>query len=190
MLSMAPKFFLAAMLGAALLAPIAARAQQTPTLGEIAAREQQRRKALKAGGKTLTNQDFPKTTAPASSATGQTAESKAPQKADASAKPEDPARPEEPVKDEAWWKARISQVREDLRRNEMFADALQTRINSLTNDFTARDDPFQRARIADDRAKAVAEMDRVKADIELNRKKIGEIEEEARKAGAPPGWLR
>ena len=43
----------------------------------------------------------------------------------------------------------------------MFADALQTRINSLTNDFSARDDPYQRARIAEDRQKAMAEMDRV-----------------------------
>ena len=30
----------------------------------------------------------------------------------------------------------------------MFAEALQTRINSLTNDFSSRDDPYQRARIA------------------------------------------
>jgi hypothetical protein len=67
---------------------------------------------------------------------------------------------------------------------------LQTRINSLTNDFSSRDDPYQRARIAEDRQKAMAEMDRVKGDIDLQKKKIADVEEEARRAGVPPGWVR
>jgi hypothetical protein len=33
-------------------------------------------------------------------------------------------------------------------------------------------------------------MDRVKGEIELSRKKIAEIEDEARRAGVPAGWLR
>jgi hypothetical protein len=84
----------------------------------------------------------------------------------------------------------MSQAREELRRNEMFAEALQTRINSLTNDFSMRDDPYQRAKVAEERSKAILEMDRVKADIESNRKAIAGIEEDARRAGVPPGWLR
>ncbi|MBA2303431.1 MAG: hypothetical protein H0W08_12440 [Acidobacteria bacterium] len=172
-------------MAAVLLAPVAAYAQQTPTLGEIAAREQARRQALKAApGKVLTKEDLPRTAGPAPVTAPSPAEVKPAEKG------QEPPKSEDPPKDEAWWKARISQVREELRRNEMFAEALQTRINSLTNDFTARDDPYQRARIAEDRAKAALEMDRVKADVALNRKKIAEIEEEGRKAGAPPGWLR
>ena len=179
---MPTKSVLAILLGAALLAGTSARAQQTPTLGELALKEQERRKALKASGagKVLTNQDLPRGIPPA-----------APPAA-AAAKPTTDAavKPEEPPKDEAWWKQRINQEREALRRNEMFADALQTRINSLTNDFASRDDPYQRAVIAEDRAKAVLELDRVKGEIEQARKKIADIEEEARKAGVPPGWLR
>ena len=72
----------------------------------------------------------------------------------------------------------------------MFRDALQTRINSLTNDFSARDDPYQRAQLADDRQKAVAEMARVTEEIESLKKKIADIAEEARQADVPPGWLR
>jgi hypothetical protein len=67
---------------------------------------------------------------------------------------------------------------------------LQTRVNSLTTDFSGRDDPYQRAKIAEERSKAILELDRVKADVESNRKKIGDIEDEARRAGVPPGWLR
>ena len=182
---MTHKTVLSAVLAAALLAPGVARAQQSPTLGELALKEQERRKALKAAaGKVVTNQDVPRAAVPSPAVpAGSATEVKPP------AKPEE-AKPEEPAKDEAWWKARVNQVREELRRNEMFAEALQTRINSLTNDFASRDDPYQRARVAEDRSKAVLEMDRVKGDIELSRKKIAEIEDEARRAGVPAGWLR
>ena len=37
---------------------------------------------------------------------------------------------------------------------------------------------------------AIQEMEKVKADIEASKKQVADIEEEARKAGVPPGWLR
>jgi len=170
-------------LAAILLGPSAALAQQTPTLGQIALKEQERRKALKTPTKVLTTQDLPKTAAPQTPASAPAVPTK-----DAAADAK--ASKTEEVKDEAWWRQRITQVREELRRNELFAEALQTRINSLTTDFTNRDDPYQRARIADDRQKAMAEMDRVRAEVDIQKKKIADIEEEARVAGVPPGWLR
>jgi hypothetical protein len=180
------KSVLAIVLGAVLLTGPSVRAQQTPTLGELALKEQARRKAIQASGaaKVLTNQDLPRGIPPAVPVQG------APGAPGAKPATDPAAKPEEPPKDEAWWKQRITQEREALRRNEMFADALQTRINSLTNDFASRDDPYQRAVIAEDRAKAVLELDRVKGEIEQTQKKIADIEEEARKAGVPPGWLR
>ena len=72
----------------------------------------------------------------------------------------------------------------------MFAEALQTRINSLGKDFVSRDNPVQRARISEDRAEALSELNRVKQEIERGKTQIADIEEEARKAGVPPGWLR
>ena len=72
----------------------------------------------------------------------------------------------------------------------MLLEALQARVNGLTSDFTARDDPYQRARIGEDRQKAIGEMERLRREIEGLKKKIEDIEEEARKAGVPPGWLR
>ena len=92
--------------------------------------------------------------------------------------------------DEAAWKARMNQAREALRQNEVFAEALQTRINALTTDFVNRDDPFQRAKVGEDRQKALDELDRVKTEIENGKKAIVEIEEDARKANVPPGWIR
>jgi hypothetical protein len=72
----------------------------------------------------------------------------------------------------------------------MFAEALQTRINALSRDALSRDDPAARRRVADDRNEARAELARVKQAIEAGTKQIADTEEEARKAGVPPGWLR
>jgi hypothetical protein len=72
----------------------------------------------------------------------------------------------------------------------MFAEALQTRINSLSADFVNRDDPAQQAVIARDRQRSLGELDRLKKAIEDGRKAIAGLEEEARRAGVPPGWLR
>ncbi|HXG55633.1 MAG TPA: hypothetical protein VNJ03_09675 [Vicinamibacterales bacterium] len=165
-----------------------ANAQQAPTLGQLALKEQERRKALKAAGKVLSPQDLPKAPPPASPATSSTPATPVVAK-DPAADQKAAAKPED-QKDEAWWRQRMAQVREELRRNEMFAEALQTRVNALTNDFASRDDPYQRARVAEDRQKAMAEFDRVRTDVELQKKKMTDIEDEARRAGVPPGWLR
>ena len=53
-------------------------------------------------------------------------------------------------------------TREELRRNEMFAEALQTRINALSRDYVGRDNPAQRRQIGQDRAEALSELSRVK----------------------------
>ena len=168
-------------LGLFLAPSVALTVSQSPTLGELARQEQERRKALKVSGRVLTEQDLPVASLPSAPA--------------ASAAVKDGSTPAAPVaptdaRDESWWRQRIVQVRDGLRRNEIIAEALQTRINALTNDFAARDDPYQRTRIADDRQKAITELDRVRSEITQQKKKIEEIEEEARQAGVPPGWLR
>ena len=41
-----------------------------------------------------------------------------------------------------------------------------------------------------DRQKALTELDRVKKEIQQHTKALADLQEEARKAGVPPGWLR
>lgn len=172
----------------ALALPAASRAQNPP-LGEVARKEQARRKAAKSSEKVLTNKDLPPSSAKPlpvpPSAPGETATAE--QKA---AAPEQPQQQKDQEKEEAWWRQRITQARDGLRRSEVFLEALQTRVNVLSADFVNRDDPVQRARIGEDRQKALAEMERVQAEIVQFKKQIEDIEEEARKAGIPPGWIR
>ncbi len=93
-------------------------------------------------------------------------------------------------RDQAYWKGRMTAAREQLERSKTFSEALQTRVNALSADFVNRDDPAQQAQIGQNRAKAVAELDRVQREIAAHTKAIAAIEDEARKAGVPPGWLR
>ena len=77
-----------------------------------------------------------------------------------------------------------------FERDQTYVSALQSRINALTTDFVNRDDPAQRARIAIDREKAAAELERLKKAIVDGTRAIADFEEEARRAAVPPGWLR
>jgi len=159
---------------------------QTSSLVELAQKEQERRKALKGatGGKVYSDKDLPKPAAPAvASSLPPATPTPVPDEKPPEAKP-----PEQ--KEETVWRTRMAQAREAQRRAEMFAEALQSRINGLTTDVVNRDDPYQRAKLADDRQKALAELQRVTGEIDQAKKDIVDIEEEARKAGVPPGWLR
>ena len=58
----------------------------------------------------------------------------------------------EPAKDQKYWSSRMKTLQAKLERDQVLADAMQTRINGLTTDFVNRDDPAQRAVIAGEQA--------------------------------------
>lgn len=175
------------LLAIVLVIPMTADAQG---LADVARAEEARRKTVTKPSKVYTNVDLqPDITAtPAPSPTP--AE---PVPGDQAASQKAPAGKVEPapaLRDQAYWSGRINTARQALERSRMFAEALQSRINALTTDFTNRDDPAQRAQIELERQRAVAELDRVKKEMTEQTKAIADIAEEGRKAGVPPGWLR
>jgi len=161
------------------------------SLGDVARQEEARRKEIKHPAKLYTNKDlsdvpFGPPAPPDDPKTGQaTPSSDAPKDAkDAKDGSKDKAR------DQSYWSGRMKDLSGQLSRDETFADALQSRINALTADFTSRDDPAQRAQIGRDRQKAVEELDRLKKTIQSDKKALADLQEEARRASVPPGWLR
>jgi hypothetical protein len=193
---------------ALLVLAVGGRLASAQSLGELARQEEARRKAIAATSKIYTNDNVggasrPQpasgtpaagTPAPGTPAAPPSQSGVAPAGAPAGAKApaaDDKAKPAaDPKKDEAMWRERIQAARDALQRAQLFADALQSRINGLSADFASRDDPAQRASIGTDRQKALAELDRVKKEIDQHTKSIAAIQDEARKAGVPPGWLR
>jgi hypothetical protein len=187
----------------ALLAVVCVGVASAQSLGELARKEEERRKAIKTPGKLYTNESLrpeaggaatgtPSAATPAS-ASGTPATPPSPsgtQPTPPAQAPPAEAESPEAGKDEAYWRQRMQTARDTLQRARMFADALQSRINALSTDFAARDDPAQRDVIGTDRQKALAELDRVKQEIDQHTKTIASIQDEARRAGVPPGWLR
>ena len=171
-----------------------AQSSGTKPLADVAKAEEARRKDLNKPAKVISNNDLkpdisrgiaaPATAAPAESATTTPANA-TPGAPAAAAKPDAAG-----AKDQAYWAGRMKDAREKQQRSQMFADSLQTRINSLTTDFVNRDDPAQKAKLETDRKAAVAELERVKKEIDAHSKAIAAIEDEARRAGVPAGWLR
>ena len=181
-------------------APLAAQ-----SLGEIARQEEARRKAIGTPGKVYTNESLrpePPPSTPAAvpgaaqpgapAAQGQPGAAPAPgaQPPQAPGQPAAGQPPAPAPQGEAEWRQRVAAARDALARSQTFADALQSRINALSTDFVNRDDPVQRDVIAADRQKAVAELDRVRREIQDSQKAIAAIQDDARKAGVPAGWVR
>ena len=126
---------------------------QTPSLVELAQKEQERRKALKGAtaSKTYSDKDLPKTGTPAvASSLPAVTPTPVPDEKPPEAKPPEQSQ-------ESMWRTRMTQAREAQRRAELFAEALQSRINALTTDVVNRDDPYQRAKLAEDRLAALGQ---------------------------------
>jgi len=178
-------------------APVAfAQTSSTVSLAEVARKEEARRKTTKKATRVITNaslgavDDAAAAVAPPPS-TGTASKDTPPTNASPTIPggrggPADPA----DKKDQAYWQGRIGNARLELSRTQMFAESLQTRINSLKTDFVNRDNRVEREKIQQDLNAALAELERLKTEVEKQQKGIVAIEEEARRAGVPAGWLR
>ena len=178
---------------------VCAAGASAQSLADVARQEEERRKTIITSGKVYTNDALrPESVSagpvPAPAASVPAGEPPAPAaEAPAGETPTstDPAAgPGEASRTEADWRKRVTDERDALSRAEIFADALQSRINVLSADFVNRDDPAQRDVVTADRQKALTELDRVKQEIAQHQKTMTAIQEEARRAGVPAGWVR
>jgi hypothetical protein len=165
---------------------------QGPSLADVAKHEQERRKTISAPSKVLTNDDLKPVPpgSPAPSAPSDAAAAPAGGGDAAPAPADDGNKADGTEKDQAYWSKRMVTLQNTVSRNEGFAVALQSRINALANEYTNQGDGVQQLKIAADRRKAIAELDRLNKEIADGKKAIADLQEEARRAGVPPGWLR
>ena len=172
---------------------------QAQSLADLARKEEERRKGMPEAAKVYTNKDLnavpgpsapppPAAAAPAKSAAD--AAKDAGKEKDAKDDKGKDSTGKEIVKDKAYWSGRLKALQDQVDQNQTLVDAIQTRVNALSTDFVNRDDPAQRAAIERDRQKALAELTRLKQAVVDGKKAIATLEEDARRAGVPPGWLR
>jgi hypothetical protein len=169
------------------------------SLADVARNEEERRKAITTPSKVYTNADLrpgrgstsgtlgPTPTISSGGVTTTTGDGAT------AAEPGEPAAEDAApgeVRDQAFWRDRMTAARQQVDRTRVLVDAVQTRVNSLNADFVNVDDPALRAVIAGDRERALAELDRLNEELSEANARIAEIEDEARRASVPPGWLR
>jgi hypothetical protein len=163
-------------------------------LADIAKDEEARRKSARKAKKVYTNGSLKQDASapsPDTAAADPSAAAGAPTTATPAAEPPaEEASGSAGAKDQKYWQNRIKLARDQVARSQMFADSLQTRINSLWTDFVNRDDPAQKSKLEQERNAALAELEKVKKELEQQTKAISAIEDEARRAGVPSGWLR
>lgn len=153
------------------------------SLGELGRREAVRRQAVNASARKLTDADI-------GPAPERVAPKPTPVVGAASDEVKPGEKPAEPPKDEKWWRARITAARAALERDKLLLAALDNRVSTLTRDVVNRDDPAQRAALINERLRALEELDLMRKQVVADTEAIALIEEEARKAGIPPGWIR
>ncbi len=184
--------------GAVLLPLLTATAAPAQSLVEIARQEQARRAAIapEDRSRVYTNDDLRDSggltigvrpsaaVAEANGGSGRAAHGIAPARDD----PAEPEAGEIPGEDE--WRARMTTAQEALARAELTAAALRNRADGLWAQFTAMDDPARRSVVERQRTEALEELERTRAEAERLDQHIRDIQEEARRAGVPPGWLR
>jgi hypothetical protein len=180
-----------------LIGGLAALPAAAQSLADVAKKEADRRKNVAEPAKVYTNKDLSPVPAGSPPAQGATAPDDSAKTADGdkkadskSADKEAAGADKETVKDQAYWAGKLKTLQDKLARDQDYADAMQTRINSQTTDFVNRDDPAQRAVIEQNRQKSIAELARLNKSAEDTKKAIADFLEEARRAGVPPGWLR
>ena len=176
-----------------ILTSVVAAPVWSQTLGKAARDADAKRKTTSTSGKVYTNGDLrgdPSSPSQPAAPTTSPTTAAAPPSQSGVAPADEKAKDDQPVKDEAYWRQRIKAERDALSRAETFSAALQSQINGLHTEFAACQAPPQCSEISGKRQKSSSELDRVKKEIADRTKAVAGIQEEARRAGVPAGWVR
>lgn len=93
---------------------------------------------------------------------------------------------------EAAWRGRASALRDAITAAEKSIPEIEDRIAGLRNDRNPTNvmDPNREQNRQAEIANAQAQLEGVRAGLERSRQALADLEEEARRKGIPPGWLR
>jgi hypothetical protein len=170
------------------------------SLGDLAKREQERRESVK-NDRVITDKEIAKyqskSEAPKDASGKASARSDDPgsrqKEEDNAAKKENESTDEEAVdfqgRTESYWRNTMSATRENVTRLENEANVLVLKLNGLQNQFYKEADGYRRETVQRDIQKTYYEQDLNKQNLEKAKAALQDLENEARKSGALPGWI-
>jgi hypothetical protein len=181
------------------------------SLGDLAKKEKERREAVKTDSKVITNEKASKSLgtvtteappmthpAPTQEKAGSEVEKaateneKTPSEPDADVKPKKDS--EEPVdfqgRPESYWRQTFADARKRVKDLENQTNVIILKLNDLNNQFYKESDGFKQQQIQREIQKTFFEQDATKEALEKAKGDVVDLEREARKSGALPGWIR
>jgi hypothetical protein len=173
-------------------------AANSQSLADIAKKEKERREEIK-NVKVITEEETAKfrsqapaeAAAPDQASAGTGSEKK---EGDAANKSE-AGKPEsnEPVdlqgRPESYWRKAMADARQKVKDLTNESNVIILKIADLQNQFYKMDDGFRRETIQQDLKKAYSEQDQNKEKLDKAKADLQDLENEARKSGALPGWI-
>jgi hypothetical protein len=101
--------------------------------------------------------------------------------------------PDEPVdfngRPESYWRETMAAARQKVKDLENEGNVIELRLNDLQNQFYNTGDGFRRENIQKEIQKAFYERDLNKENLAKAKGDLEDLEREARKSGALPGWI-
>jgi hypothetical protein len=102
--------------------------------------------------------------------------------------------PNEPVdfngRPESYWRETMTDARKKVKDLEDEANVLTLKLNKLQTEFYNAGDGFRQESVQREIQKTYYEQDLNKENLAKAKEQLEELEKEARKSGALPGWLR
>jgi hypothetical protein len=185
---------------AAALILVSVTAGFSQSLAELAKKEKERRAKIKADSKIITDVDAAKYKGGAvtTGTPAETAPVPAQEKPGMSPGQGTPAVGEasadEPVdfqgRPESFWRQTMTDARQRVTSLENETNVLVLRLADLQNKFYQEADGFKQQQIQREIQKAIYEQDQNKLELAKARQQLQDLETEARKSGALPGWLK
>ena len=151
------------------------------SLGEVAEKTKKERKGKE--GKVFTNEDLGPERSPAPP----------PPPGAGTATPAPPSASTATTMDPSQrWRRDAQNAREGIARAQTKVDRLQAVVSAMLQDMSPTNvgDPNRLQNLERDKAAALAELETAKDELAKARQALEDLEEQARKAGVPPGWLR
>jgi hypothetical protein len=169
------------------------------SLADLAKKEKERRQAVKGDTKVITSEQAAKyqtgpvttTTPSAVPAPDKTGQEKP--VGDAAAAKEKPPS-DEPVdfqgRPESFWKQTFADARKKVSELENEANVIILKLNDLQNRFYRESDGYRQQEIQREIQKTLYMQDLNKDNLAKAKDALTDLEKEARKSGALPGWIR
>jgi hypothetical protein len=174
-------------------------AAYSQSLGDLADKEKNRREEIKGEVKVIVMEpqipDQQPEAAPATNPSNATAKPETEKKEEAANQqpPSAKSDPDEPVdfqgRPESFWRKTVAEARQKVKDLEEESKVLALKMAALQTKFYNIDDGFARETVQRDIQKMTYEQDMNKANLEKARNELEDLEKEARKSGALPGWI-